>query len=454
MKQILTNNSTILNNAFKSYLSKKATKGDSEIKVDNIDGFGTNKILLIGEFGNEKTEIVHTHSTTSPSGNTVTLDGGLKNSHSPGKTVYIIDWDRIKILHAETEEGSKTELAEIAIQTDREDTVYTDSNQTDGFYFTRFVNSIDNSLSIYSDPLPHKGYSSKRVGSIITYALKRNRLKNFTEFIDYDFCIEEINSCLKYISGKLKKWHRLQDFDYEMGTLERGEYSLDMPNHVWKYSFKSVLDVRVEGGRSLEYVDKKEWNNMMRGALIKQVESNANQGDNEIELNNTVDMREEGGVMINGMLIDYEEIDGNTLKGIPSSGTGSIKRDIKKGDNVWQGHYKESLPEYYTIFGGKMYFWPMTSASRPKINIIGDFWKEAPEVDSDYDEIDILRYDMVKHWLVWAVRMEAHNDGIRDMNDGDYQQFEIMLNDAIRREIHGQKYKSGPKLNKIKYKSI
>jgi hypothetical protein len=58
---------------------------------------------------------------------------------------------------------------------------------------------------------------------------------------------------------------------------------------------------------------------------------------------------------------------------------------------------------------------------------------------------------MVKHWLTWAIRMQLKNDGIRDMGDGDYMQFEIMLRDAIRGERHGQKYQTKPKLNTINY---
>jgi hypothetical protein len=58
---------------------------------------------------------------------------------------------------------------------------------------------------------------------------------------------------------------------------------------------------------------------------------------------------------------------------------------------------------------------------------------------------------MVKYWLTAAVRSMIKNDGIRDLEDGDFKLFLQALNDAISIElkIQGQKYKRGPRLNKI-----
>ena len=453
MKQILFDNSILTKNVKKSFLKKKVNKGDVEIEVDSDVGFDTDQILLLGELGNETSEILHTSATTEPADNIVTLENAASYAHPQGEPVHIIEWDQVVVYHSDTEEDSKELLATIKAQVDSLETIYVDQTKSDGFYFTRLRNSIDEILSDYSDPIPNDGYDSNRVGNIIDYALKRNKLKTYTEFIDHDFCIEEINSCLKYIKGKLKKWSKLQEFGYSLGKITRGKYSFELPEMVWSSSFKSILNVRLEGGLTLKYLDKKEFDDLFYGTYIKELESPATTGDTEIELDNTVGLKDEGVVNIKGNKITYEGIDGNKLTGIPPSGSGSITESFDEGENVWHGAVQEAQPRYFTVYGGKMYIYPLTSASEPERNLIVDFWTEAPEINSDYDKIDIYRYDMVKHWLTWAVRMEAKNDGERVFEDGDYQQFEQLLADARRGEIHGQKLKTEPNLNQINYNS-
>ena len=87
------------------------------------------------------------------------------------------------------------------------------------------------------------------------------------------------------------------------------------------------------------------------------------------------------------------------------------------------------------------------------INIMLDYWKEAPSVDSDSDTIDISRFDMVKDYLTAVVRWQLKNDGEVNLKDGDYIVFEKKLDDCIRIEMNtvGQKFKLKPKLNRIRF---
>lgn len=455
MKPINIQNSILVEKATETFLSSQGTAAATTLTVENISGFSINNIILIGEFGSEGSEIIHTHVSTTPTGSTITLNSALVRTHPIGTKVRVIPYNMVEISHSDSETGVKAVLDTINIQPDSTDTRYQDVDNSSGFYFIRFKTTLTtpNTFSGYSDPIPYIGYSTNRVGNIITYAMNRNKLESFTRFITYDFCLEEINSCLKYIKGKLKKWTKLQEFDYELGTATRGVYSFSLPSNVWKSSHKSILDVRVYGGKSLKYRDKKEFNDTLLG-VYKATASSASIGDTELTISDSTHFRDEGNVMVNGMIISYTSKNGNTLEGIPDTGDGSITASITSGDLVWQGAYKEATPEYYTVYGGNLYFWPMASPSKPRQNIVTDFWTEAPEVDSDNDEIDSYRYDIVKHWLTWAIRMQLKNDGIRDLVDGDYLQFEIMLRDAVRGEVSGQKYKETPKLNRIRYRHI
>jgi len=118
--------------------------------------------------------------------------------------------------------------------------------------------------------------------------------------------------------------------------------------------------------------------------------------------------------------------------------------------DVWQD-YEEGKPEYFTVYGGNFYWWPMTSSSKANWGIVIDFWTEAPEIDSDSDTLDIYRYDMVKYWLAWAVRAQLRNDGIRTYDDADFLQFSTILADAIKQDVSGQRFKTTPSINKIEY---
>src|SRR3990167_8617939 len=73
------------------------------------------QILLIGELGQEKTEIIKTSNVSTSFGSNIggtgaTLITGLRFDHPQDTKVYIIDWDRFEVQHATSVSGSKTTL--------------------------------------------------------------------------------------------------------------------------------------------------------------------------------------------------------------------------------------------------------------------------------------------------------------------------------------------------------
>ncbi len=453
MRNLSINNTSLTRDKRSTFLSAASAAAASTLTVESIVGFAVDKVLLIGEFGNEQSELILTHDSTAPSGSTVTLKTNLVFAHSQGTKVYILDWNQIEISWSETATGSKAVLDTIAIQADQTETLYIDEDKATGYYFIRFKNSVDTTYSSYSDPIPYGDFGDNTVAKAIQYALKRNKLDDFPEYLDHDFLIDEINNCLRYIRGKKKKWTDLQDFNYELGQTARGEFSIALPTDVWHKSHKSILSVRVGDYAELTYKDKKEFDELLEGVARTTVASDVTTGDTEITLTNSYDFDDEGSVMIDGQVIEYDDKDNATkeLEEIPASGTGSVTADIIAGANVWQGSYEEGTPEYFTVYDGYLYWYPLTDSARPIMNIVADFWTEAPEIDSDSDTLDIYRFEMVKLWLAWIVRAQIRNDGIRDFNDGDYVSFREILADAIKQDVHGQKYKTVPSLNKIEY---
>lgn len=451
MKTLTTDNSILTKDRKKSYLTVDIAAASGTLTLDSIVGFAVNKILLIGEIGDEKSEIIKTHASSAPSGSTVTLAANTVYQHPAGTPVYIIDWDQVEISHAATVAGAKTVLATQALQVDQKQTIYDDTVQTAGFYFVRFKETIGNTFSDYSDPIPFAGYADNTVGNAIRYALKRNKMKTFTEFIDHDYLIEEANNGLKDMRARLSRWPSMQSFNYNLGSTARGVYKWALPSTMYQHSNQSVLQVRIRDGESLTYLDKKDWDEMLQDIHHSNLAASALIGATSITLDSVADFDDEGVVLIEGQLIEYTARDVSTgvLSGIPSSGEGSITANLTDDADAWQGA-TQGMPDSYTIFDGYLYAWPLVDADNASRTILLDFWTEATQVDSDNDTLDTTGYDAIKYWLTAKIRAMKDTDGKMPLDDPDYLQYGIVVAGAIKKEArHGQRFKYGPKLNTI-----
>ena len=454
MKILYSDNLKLIDGKKVTYISSDLDKGSASGTVESIIGLAIDQVLLIGEFGNEQSEIIKTHASTTPTGSTVTFASNTVFDHEPGTKVYILNYDRLEISHSATETGSKSVLSTINLQADQLETQYTDTTKTSGYYFIRWNNSITSDYSDYPDAIPYGGLGEDEVGNVIDYALRRNKT-SFTDNVTHGFCIDEINSCLRYIRGKRKKWSRLQQFDYVLGQTSRGIYNFSLPSDIWDYSNKSILAIHFGTGSDLLYVDEREWNEKLEGVVHDTMASDASAGATTLTVSNGYDLPTSGSIMVIGQVITYTSIDRDTgiLSGVPASGDGAITATLTEGDDVWQGGYEEGAPEVFTIKEAKLYFWPLVNATNINKNAWVDYWMEVSTVDSDSDTLASSRFDMIKYWLVWIIRAQLKNDGMRDFNDGDFRLFREILNDAIKIEANTtcQKFKTKPRLNRIIY---
>jgi len=445
---------------YETYLTAEAASGASTLTVKSITNFAINQVLLVGELGDENSEIIKTHGSTAPSGTTITLVSNLVKTHTPYTKVRVMLYNQVEISHATTTTGTKTVITTIAIQPESVETRYDDSTYSSGYYFTRFKNDITTTYSDYSDPIPYSGFEQNTVSFAINYALKRNKLKTFTEFIDYEFCIDEVNACLQFITGKLKGWTKLLKTNYIAGQTTRGIHKIALPSDIWENrGIKSILGVRIGTDIDLDPKIISEVEDEMQGVVVTQVRTEATAGQTTLEIDNSYDFEDSGSVnvYISGTLytLTYTGVTrsatAGVLTGIPASGTGSITVTIPVDTYVWFGE-DEGEPECFTVDGdGNLVFWPLCDDSYDNLNIYMDYWTGPTEVDSDADELDVFRDDAVKHWLTWAIRMQLKNDGKRDFTDGDYIQFSQILADYIRNEIPAHRKKRQPKINSISY---
>ena len=445
MKHIYTDNTILVADKKYTFTSADFAAAVSTLTVDSIIGFSAGDILLLGDLGNENSEIIKVH-TDDPTGSSIKLASSTVFAHSQGTKIYILDYDQIRISHADTTTGAKTTLATIDLQADSKETVYKDTAKSAGYYFTSFYDGTN--YSSYSDPIPYIGFGANTVQYAIEYALKRNKT-DFTDNVDHNFCIEEINSCLQYIHGKRKKWSKLQEFDYVLGQTEDMEWAFDVPSNMWGYSNKSILDIHLEEYGSLIYQDEREWNELMEDVYYDTLSEAALDEAVAVTLTNSFGFGDTGTAYSRGDTITYTA--NNTSTGVLTCS--ALDNALASGSMVWGGDFQEGQPKYYTIKEDKVYIYPLPDSSYDNINVMVDYWKEASSVDSDADTLDISRYDMVKSYLTAVIRWQLKDDGKVDLTDGDYILFEKKLDDCIRIEMNttSQKFKWKPKLNRMRF---
>ena len=351
-------------------------------------------------------------------------------------------------------------LATIAMQVDAELTTWVNTGTEYAYYFVLPYDSF-NSLDgdAYSDGITAStGYGYDTVASLIRTALKQSKAV-IDEQVTTEFLKDEINACLRFISGKLKHWSPLQSFNYSLGYSQRGSYEFSMPTDIEdKNTNKSILDVRLGNLNTLIYQDKKEWINQQNKVAKTQVRTQATAGDTTLEIDNSYDFADSGTVKVyisgTQYTISYTGVTrsqtAGVLTGVPATGDGSITVTIAVDTNVWQNE-SEGIPTYFTVYEANLLIWPLPDSAHDNFNLSMDYYSQRTAVTTDSDVIEFPRYDAVKHWLIWKIRSTNNSAGSLDFEDGDYKMFNTILIDMIKKELTGQKYKWQPKINKITY---
>lgn len=451
--------SSLLDRAEETSLTTTVAAGVDTLTVKNITGFAIDQILLIGELGSDESEIVLTHAGTAPTGTVIKLTAGVVRAHSILTRVRLIPYNQVIYYYSATTTApaaASTPLATNTISGNTDVDTHDDTTEITGYYFWRFKDSIKTEYSDPSDAIPYAGKASNSVGYAIDYALRRNNIER-NDRITNEWLYEEVNSCLRYITGKRKKWAKLQSFDQILGQTARGLDYYTLPTDMYhRDNNRSVLDVRVGTDTSLAYRDKKEFDSKLSGTYQTDVRTEGAIGAITLEIDNSYDFADSGSVdvFISGTkyTLTYTGITrsatAGVLTGIPASGTGSITATIAVDTRVWQDE-GEGIPEYYTIYDEKLWIYPLPDTDNDDMNVWLDYWTEISTCDSEGDILDIHRFDLVKDWLVWSIRAVLKTDGKREIDDPDRLLFNDKLKDFMKWETSSQKYKQFPRLNQI-----
>jgi hypothetical protein len=156
----------------KTYLSDPTSAGITSISVRNNDRFAANDRIMIGEMGQEKTEVV---TVSAISGGTNITCGATVFSHEADTPIYKLRFDQVKIYRASSLTSSYSLLTTLSLDVDNADlsTIYDDITGTsNNYYKTSAYHSISTLESALSDPIQGSGWRRNQVGYIVDEILR------------------------------------------------------------------------------------------------------------------------------------------------------------------------------------------------------------------------------------------------------------------------------------------
>uniref|UniRef100_A0A7V3N4P9 Uncharacterized protein n=1 Tax=candidate division CPR3 bacterium TaxID=2268181 RepID=A0A7V3N4P9_UNCC3 len=445
MRTIYTDHTILTQDRKYTFLSTDATAGATSISVQSIKGFeSTAQILLIGELGNEKTEFAYPSHATAPSGSTIYLYGNLAFDHPQDTKVYVVDWDKIEVFHASTIAGAKSILGTITIQVDLKESLYKDTTQNSGYYFTRFFDSVNELTSDYSDPIPYTGYGDNTV-----FMIKKRALDSCNETIGDLITHEFLNEALwqarrEYHKAPGKRPFR-RKFGVDIGNVTTGMYRIAVPSDLEKpYTAENIYKVGIGTEKACEYYDKKEFDDDYEGVAHTTLDRAYTVGDQDLWCKDVRDFDDSGSVTIENDVIEYSAkgVSGGTLR---ISASGSYNHDAET--DVWQ-NASFGLPDKFTVFvdsegSACIYFNRPIETTYVNQNIWCDYYRTLVDYDSDADELDEPEYDMYIPYLAFRIK-QRKNKGLQPLDDPDFILWTTRKNEALQKEYLGTEVKFKP----------
>lgn len=398
-------NSDLIADTTKTFLTADMATGTT-LTVKNIIGFQINQVLCIGEPGNQGSEIVKTHASSAPSGSTITLAATTLFAHSAGTNVYLVNFDQVEFSSAATVTGSKTVLVTTSVTPGLIATIYNDTASTTGFYFARFKNTIATTFSSYSDAAPVAGYTPLMARRIIDGAIQSLNKSITATIITDEYAFLEIDNCQMEVLRELKRWSFMQQFDYILTQISTGFWVNSLPTDCDDQNTdRSTWKVRVGREHQLTWVDKEKFNEFVDGVAYTTLAANLTVGATTATLTNSHDFTSGGTVQIRNTQLAYTA--NNSTTGVLSL-TLAVITPYASGVEVFE-YPSLGLPRYFTIYGGKIYVYPVVSSTYNGRNLYIDYYKLLTAIVSDTDLIVLPDPTVVQYYLEWKFLKRINN---------------------------------------------
>lgn len=425
----------LLTPTYQTFITTAATAATGTITVQDIVGFTTNQWLLIGDPGNQGSEIIKTHASTSPSGTTITLASNLVFAHGPNTPVYVINFNQVEFSHAATVSGVKSVLATSDIVADNPTTNYNDVANSSGYYFARFKNSTTSTFSSYSDPAPYSGYTQMSARSVIDKALQTINKKTSAVLSD-DFAFMCIDDCQIECLREYQRWSFMQSFNTVVDESYENQLRVALPTNCDdQQTSRSIYGFRMGKKHNMQWIDKEEWNALMSGIAYTTLATSISVGATSIVLTNSQDFDDSGTVKIGANEYSYtaNNTSTNTLTISASTTTNTAGEDVTQGAS-------SGLPSYYTVFNGYIYFYPMVGSSYAGRNFYMDYYIKLTQTQNDSTEIVLPDPTVVQYYLSWRFLLKLNNGEETNASLAMYQHYVDRRNEMKKKEWINRKF--------------
>lgn len=405
MSTIRIKNIDLLLDEPQSNLTTDTPSGSTTLSVKNLTGFSTNQILILGFLGLQGSEVVKTSASIAPANGVVTITSGTVFPHSSSTTVTAIAYDRVEISTASTQTGSKTVLAMVSVATNSDSTNYNDAFNNSGYYFARFNNSITGAFSNYSDPIPSTGYTIMSARSVIDSALGMINKKTSNVLSD-EYAFSEIDNCQMEVLREMKRWSFMQKFDQSLGQITTGQWKVALPADCDdQNSTKSIYNFKIGQGTNITWIDKEKWNSIIQGVAHTTLANNININDSTVTLTDSSNFNSTGTITVGANSYTYTA--NNQTTGVLSLSSVSTTTNTA-GQDAFQGA-STGNPQYWTTFGGFVYFYPVLGSTYNQEEGIMDYYSSLIQTITDTQKIVVPDPTVVQYYLAYKFLLRQNN---------------------------------------------
>ncbi len=423
--------------------------------------FSANQYIILGQPGQEKSEIVKINSVNNT---TISLVSATIFPHNRGDVITLIEYNQIEPQRS-TDGGinfSALTIIDINPQVTETYLQRTGDVSTNVYRF-RFYNSTSSLYSGYSDSVVASGYSDNSV-----YAIKQRALsqigEKITDLITDNFLNDSLNEARRIvdmgqttidgISQKVLRWSFRTKFNTDISAEQHGiipgAWSISAPTDLRdRNTYKNILGLRL--GRSnwpCTYQDQRRFRQNYLNVGHSTLLSAINNADINLNLVTVGDFDSSGSIVIsapssqdtkNTVSYTNKDIDDAQLTGC----TGVLENEA--GADVWQ-EATFGMPTAYTIDNGVIYFDVPFDDTYAGENIYLDYYQALQAVNSDSDIVDEPFYDLYVPYLKYKIKSLKSNGALKPTDDGDYLLFQQGLSELVSQEVSGQNVNFVPDL--------
>lgn len=430
----------------KTYLDADQVAGDATLSANGVN-FAVGQFVVIGQPGNERTEILQLHASTAPTSTTMTLATSLAFPHNRGDVIRFIPYDQIVMEFSSDTGVSYTPASAVAIRADASETYMQRASDLSTYYYrTRFKNSSTGLFSAYSNVVQAIGYAANTRGSIKQRALSQmgEQVGDLIQDDDMNDWLDEGRRIADQ-NPEVFRWSFRTKFGVNIGYLLAGQWQIAAPTDLRDPNTpKNILNIRMgQQNRPCVFQDRNRFNQNYLNVSHTTLSVAAVFGAVTLTLTNSRDFDASGVLtvasgILGGGVVSITYTSNNKATGVLSGVTGIPAAGFAAGVDIWQ-RYVPGLPTAFTIDAGEISFDSPLLTTYDGQNVHMDYYTVIGALTDDSSVLDEPFYDLYVSWLKWKIKYLKANGKIDRDGDTDYKDFVSGIATLVTQETPSQR---------------